>query len=103
VAIDLLAFVVLSFYVRRWIGYIGYKWWRAIHYLSFAVFLLTLMHGLLGGTGGALPWIIGLNMASGLSVAGLIVCRIVRARSQRRIQPSSTRLQSCYGHSGPKG
>jgi predicted ferric reductase len=81
VALYLLAFVVLSFYLRRWIGY---RLWRTIHYLSFAVFGLGMLHGLMSGTDTAGLAMLGVYWASALSVVGLLVYRIKRSRPQLR-------------------
>ncbi len=43
----LLALVGLSFYVRKWMGA---RLWRVVHYLSFGVFVLALLHGVMSGT-----------------------------------------------------
>lgn len=75
VGIYLMALVVLSFYVRRWIGY---RLWRAVHYLSFGVFVLALAHGLLSGTDSAAAWARDMYWASALSLAALTVYRLVR-------------------------
>src|SRR5919199_6460092 len=45
--------VALSFYVRR---FIGYRAWRLIHFMSFAFFVLVLLHGLFSGTDSAALW-----------------------------------------------
>src|ERR687886_1232055 len=42
--------VTLSFYVRRWIGYRG---WRLLHYLSFASYVMGVLHGFFSGAGSA--------------------------------------------------
>jgi predicted ferric reductase len=73
IALYLMALVVLSFYLRRWINY---RLWRTIHYLSFAVFALGLLHGLLSGTDSAGLVMVGVYWASALSVVGLLVYRI---------------------------
>jgi DMSO/TMAO reductase YedYZ heme-binding membrane subunit len=39
--------VTVSFWVRTWTGQ---KVWRAVHYLSFVVFVLVAVHALLAGT-----------------------------------------------------
>ncbi len=41
--------VLLSFYVRQ---YIGQKTWRMIHYANFVVYMMGLFHGLFSGTDG---------------------------------------------------
>ena len=58
ISLYLMAFVVVSFYLKRWISY---RLWRTLHYLSFAVFALGLVHGLMSGTDSA-----GLPMLHGL-------------------------------------
>ena len=77
VALYLLAFVVSSFYLRRWISY---RAWRTIHYASFATFALALAHGLFSATDSGVAWISGLYWANGLSVVGLTVYRVMKAR-----------------------
>jgi predicted ferric reductase len=73
----LLLLVTLSFYLRRWIGY---RLWRAIHYLSFGVFLLALGHGLLSGTDAGATWAGNLYWGSAVSLAGLTVYRFAIPR-----------------------
>ena len=53
VSFYLLAVVTLSFYARR---IITHKTWRFIHFLSFALFVMVLAHGILSGTDSATPW-----------------------------------------------
>lgn len=45
--------VTASYYVRR---HIGYRAWRAIHYLTFGAFGLSLLHGVTAGTDTGTPW-----------------------------------------------
>jgi predicted ferric reductase len=62
----LLALVGLSFYVRR---LIGQRFWRAIHYLSFGVYVLALAHGLAAGTDTASP---GMGLFYWATAGGLL-------------------------------
>ena len=78
----LMGIVGLSLYVRRWIGY---RLWRAIHYLSFGVFLLALIHGLLSGTDSASVWARDLYWTSGVTLTGLT---LYRATMPRRALPA---------------
>jgi predicted ferric reductase len=71
------AVVAFSFYVRR---FIGYRSWRLIHFGSFAVFALALLHGLFSGTDSTTLWAQGLYLSSGVSVLGLTLYRIRVAR-----------------------
>jgi predicted ferric reductase len=79
VAVYLLLPVTCTFYLRR---AIGYRLFRQIHYLSFAVFALALGHGLLSGTDSGARWIRDLYWASAVSIAGLLAYRFVRAPAQ---------------------
>ncbi len=47
VSLYLMALIVASFYVKKTIGR---RAWRTIHYLSFGLFMLTLVHGVASGT-----------------------------------------------------
>ena len=77
VGLYLLAVVALSFYVRR---ITGYWFWRIVHFLSFAIFLLALAHGLWSGTDSAALWARGLYWASGGSILFLTIYRLLAAR-----------------------
>ncbi len=50
-ALYLLAALIASFYVRKWIGR---RVWRAFHYLAYVAFLLALVHGTMAGSDGGL-------------------------------------------------
>jgi predicted ferric reductase len=73
VALGILGFyltlvVTFTFYVRQWIGR---RTWRLIHYGSFAVFALGLLHGILSGTDTGTPWAVAIYAASALGIGGL--------------------------------
>ncbi len=70
----LLAIVALSFYVRK---RLGHKTWRLIHYISFVVFVLALMHGLFSGTDSPSDWATTLYWGGGISLLFLTVYRIL--------------------------
>ncbi len=70
------AIVSLSFYGRR---FIGQKWWRRLHYLSFGVFALALTHGLMSGTDSAAPLVRGMYVASAASLLFLTIYRVLVA------------------------
>jgi predicted ferric reductase len=84
--------VSLSFYVKKQIGPRG---WRAVHFLSFLVFGLTLAHGVASGTDTAAPAITALYWASGGSVLFLTTYRVLTARyGERRRQPEARSTRS---------
>ena len=49
--------MVVSFYIR---SIIGQKTWRALHYASFAMYLMGLFHGLFSGTDSTAGWAVNL-------------------------------------------
>ena len=53
IAFYLAALVTFSFYVKK---HIGHRAWRLIHYISFLVFVLITLHGLLAGTDTWMLW-----------------------------------------------
>lgn len=74
----LLALVGFSFYLKR---VIGRNAWRLIHFLSFALFILALLHGILSGTDTTVPWVQGLYWVTGGSVLFLFWYRLLYRRS----------------------
>ncbi len=74
IAFYLMIIVSFSFYIRK---RIGHKTWRVIHYLSFLIFGLTLLHGLFSGTDSPEAWARGLYWTTGASLLFLIVYRVL--------------------------
>jgi predicted ferric reductase len=70
----LLALLALSFYVRK---RIGHKTWRLIHFISFAVFVLSLLHGVFSGTDSPVDWVRTFYWTAGISLLFLTVYRIL--------------------------
>jgi hypothetical protein len=81
--------VVGSFYARRLIGYGA---WRAIHYVTFGVFLLALLHGLLSGSDTGQLWDTGLYWMSCMLVGGLIVWRLTASERPHSIRTDIDRI-----------
>jgi predicted ferric reductase len=84
VALGILAFyltlaVTFSFYVR---SRIGQRTWRLIHYGSFAVFALGLLHGVLAGTDSGTWWARAIYALSAVVVGGLTWWRVSTAGSR---------------------
>jgi predicted ferric reductase len=73
----LLAIVALSFYVRR---RLGNRAWRAVHMLSFGVYLGVLTHAVMAGTDTSVPWIQAGYYVSAASVLFLTIYRMLVAR-----------------------
>ena len=70
----LMALVAFSFYLRK---RITTRVWRLIHYLSFAVFVLALAHGVLSGSDSQSAWIRGGYWVSAGLLLFLLIYRIL--------------------------
>jgi predicted ferric reductase len=80
--------VALSFYVR---ARIGQKTWRALHYLSFAMYIMGLVHGLFSGTDSSAPWAQWYYWISAGSLLFLLIYRIVNTITEK-LRKSAKRL-----------
>lgn len=78
-----LALVGLSFYVK---DRIGRRAWRLIHFLSFAVFVLALLHGIWSGSDSQSDLARAIYWTSGGSVLFLTVYRVLVARMGKRLK-----------------
>jgi predicted ferric reductase len=76
-----LAVVSLTFYVRR---KIGHRMWRLIHFLSYAMFVLALIHGLMSGTDSPTVWARGMYWASAASLLFLTTYRVLSIYIDRK-------------------
>jgi predicted ferric reductase len=70
--------ITMSFYMK---GLIGQKGWRTLHYLTFALFVGALAHGLWTGTDTKSPYVQYSYLASAAGVLFLTFFRILSARS----------------------
>lgn len=69
-----------SFYVRKVITKTG---WHAIHFLSYLVFAIALLHGLSAGTDSGLDWARYTYWITSVLLLGMTVYRVVNARAKR--------------------
>ena len=76
----LLALAVTNHYRRR----LAYRTWRRAHYLNFAVWGATTLHGVGSGTDRSAPWALSLYALATASVGAALVWRLVRPRLHRR-------------------
>jgi methionine sulfoxide reductase heme-binding subunit len=83
VTAELMALVIASFSLRRWIG--GRNW-RRLHWATYLVFLLGTVHGLAAGTDSTQPWALGLYLGAVGSVAFATSWRVL-TRPIRPIRP----------------
>ncbi len=66
--------VLISYYVRK---AISKPVWRGVHYLTFGVYAMALLHGILSGTDSALPWMQIVYWVSGGILLFLLTYRII--------------------------
>jgi predicted ferric reductase len=77
VAAELLAAVAASNALRKRIAYAR---WRRIHYATFAVWGLALVHGLTAGSDARAPWLLWIDVVCVATVAGLATWRVLDRR-----------------------
>jgi len=78
VAVGILSFyslvlIIVSFYVRK---FIGYRAWRAIHFLTFALFAGATLHGIVSGTDTNVLWAKVIYIGCGSAVVLLTFYRV---------------------------
>ena len=78
-----LLLVVASFYLKR---FIGYKTWRSIHYVTFAMYVGVTLHGIFSGTDTAQPWARLIYLSTGIGPAAMVLYRISE-RAERGSRP----------------
>ncbi|MBE7519838.1 MAG: ferric reductase-like transmembrane domain-containing protein [Thermoflexaceae bacterium] len=86
--------ITASFWLRR---HIGPRAWRRLHYLSFASWLLSLVHGFAQGTDTAIPFVSAIYILSAAIVAGLLTYRI-GSRSGSRTPATTVSPQAGPGN-----
>lgn len=74
----LLAMLVASFYIKK---HLGHRTWRLLHYSSFAMWVMTTLHGLAAGTDTSTVLMKVLYTAAVVSVGYLLTYRIATAKS----------------------
>ncbi len=79
----LLAIVGLSFYVRK---RLGNRTWRSIHYLSFLMYALALLHGIFAGTDSTVLAMRAFYWVTGASLLFLFVYRMLVTKFTARKQ-----------------
>ncbi|MFN8534152.1 MAG: ferric reductase-like transmembrane domain-containing protein [Dehalococcoidia bacterium] len=90
-AFYLLIPVSFTYYIRR---RIGYRAFRMIHYASYLVFVLALVHGLFGGSDTANPAVAALYAVSAVTVTALTLVRLLSRQPARRMPTLPTPVES---------
>jgi predicted ferric reductase len=73
VAVDLLVAVVITSLVRF---LLGYRAWRAAHWVAYACWPIALAHGLGAGSDGGRPWLLAIEVGCGAVVLVAIAVRL---------------------------
>ncbi len=81
IALYLLALIIVSFYIRQ---FLGQKLWRATHFLSFLTFFAVLIHGLAAGSDTMTPGMFFAYYLTGTVVVFLTFFRIFTAKFAKK-------------------
>jgi sulfoxide reductase heme-binding subunit YedZ len=81
VSFDLLLAVIVTSVARRRVGYRG---WRAVHWLSYAAWPIALLHGFGTGSDAKTGW---LQLLSAICVLAVLAAILVRVGASRGISP----------------
>jgi methionine sulfoxide reductase heme-binding subunit len=76
----LFAAITASFWVRK---HIGARFWRRLHWLTYALFAMATVHGVAAGTDTAQPWARGLYLGALGAVTGATVWRALVPPARR--------------------
>ena len=76
ISLYLAIIVVLSFYLRK---LMGYRTWRALHFITFLMFISILVHGIAAGTDTGTSWMSAIYWVTGGSVLFLTFYRVLSA------------------------
>jgi sulfoxide reductase heme-binding subunit YedZ len=74
VALDLLLALIVTSLAR---GRLGYRWWRALHWLAYACWPVAVAHGLGIGTDRSATWVIALTIGCMGCVGAMVTWRIL--------------------------
>ena len=69
---------------------IGQPAWRALHWLTFPLYALALLHGLGAGTDSRTPWALALYLVTGAAVVLFSLYRLLRGGQRRSSPPART-------------
>lgn len=82
IATWLMLFVIVTAMMR---ADVGARWWKTIHYASYALFVAATAHGLMAGTDSGQLWMLALYIGATALVCGMALRRaIARPNSPRR-------------------
>ncbi len=82
VAFYLLLLTTFSFYVRK---LIGQRWWRGLHYGTFALYAFALAHGILAGTDSGRLWMLMIYCTTGFMTLMMVATRLDALRRKPKV------------------
>jgi predicted ferric reductase len=88
-ALYTMVIVLGSTWIRR---FIPYRFWRLLHYASFATFVLVTLHGLYAGSDTSEPWMRALYAGASAAVGFLLIMRVL-TRPRREAAPAESVLE----------
>jgi DMSO/TMAO reductase YedYZ heme-binding membrane subunit len=94
IAMYVMLLTTFSFYVRK---QIGQKWWRRLHFLTFAAYALVTVHGFMAGTDSGNPGMRLMYVGSTLIVLFLTNYRLLFSARGRARASSANRRSSTNG------
>jgi sulfoxide reductase heme-binding subunit YedZ len=77
IAVELVAAVVVTSLVRRWLGLNA---WRAVHWLAYAAWPVAMVHGIGAGTDGTSDWMVAIDVLSAGAVLTALAGRLLGPR-----------------------
>lgn len=81
-------YLMIAIYLSERIQkYIGFAWWRRLHYLTFGIYILATVHGVATGSDTRTGWAIALYAGSALLVGGLLSLRLLRPHASMQRHP----------------
>jgi sulfoxide reductase heme-binding subunit YedZ len=84
VSLDLIAALIVSSLLRR---HLGYRAWRAIHWVAYLSWPVALAHGLGTGTDAASVWFIVVTIACIATVSTAVAWRLSNRHDGKRLEP----------------
>jgi sulfoxide reductase heme-binding subunit YedZ len=93
-AFDLLLALTVTSLLRR---HVGYRAWRLLHWTSYAVWPLALVHGLGTGSDARTGWMSLLTFSCIAVVAGAVAARLLGSRPGRQILAGSATIAVAIG------
>jgi DMSO/TMAO reductase YedYZ heme-binding membrane subunit len=86
ISLYLLVPVALSFYVRKWLGK---RTWRMLHFLTFALFVMAMVHSVMSGPDTTEPWAQWFYWSTAIATAAATAYRVaVTSRAKSGVKGS---------------